>query len=608
MSVTERLMAPGEGTVTLTDDVPQSLTRPIRDLIYTGVGCHIVITPTPLDPTTVSDASMLAAAMFTGKIDASPSRTELSFSTLHAWLDQYTETVFTRTAGTPTNWVDDVLLNGLTRGTVSGGSNVTATFPAYAQTRLDILKAVAEQGGWEYEIRPDFSINAGTSVWSTTPTVVLTNKSEGPDATYTGLLGGLDDQFIDARNVTTKVVALGQGAGASIITGSATKTPTLKDKAGNTPTLVSVVNAPTASTTTNANAIAAAINTAAAPSLAMQILTQYVRSQRRSGTSDAQIIQRLMDKGRGPGAKGETVNDGINWANVLDLVSGEVATRQQSAAAQQFAATTVNTLGATSTAGPGGSESQFVRRILRAGDYVYVYDLESGLVNTSTQITYRGEVIFPQTKRILSLTWAIEAGFGVYVRSNAATPIYYELTPYMAWEDPGAAIEVGDRPAVSYSSIVNRTSPDIEERVNSATGGTYTPTLVGMAIGTGGSAANTAKWSYSDGVLTLDGAILFGTTGTTFPGASITASLPSGFTAMTPYLSVMPVGMCALNDFGVTTYSGVTRLDSTTTVRFVAQDASGTYLAHAVTGTTIPFTWGAGDGIYWHAEIQGTFS
>lgn len=136
--------------------------------------------------------------------------------------------------------------------------------------------------------------------------------------------------------------------------------------------------------------------------------------------------------------------------------------------------------------------------------------------------------------------------------------------------------------------------------------GTYTPTLVGMAIGTGGSAGNTANWSFSGGTLLVSGSITFGTTAPTFPGATITASLPAGFTAVTP--TPRPVGVCTMNDVssGVG-YLGTTRVESGTTVRFLLIDSASTYAFQNATSTTTPMTWAAGDAIFWSASITGTF-
>ena len=65
--------------------------------------------------------------------------------------------------------------------------------------------------------------------------------------------------------------------------------------------------------------------------------------------------------------------------------------------------------------------------------------------------------------------------------------------------------------------------------------GTYTPTLTNMAIGTGGTAINTASFTFAGfpagGILCVEGKVVFGTAGQTFPGASNESiSLPTGYT------------------------------------------------------------------------------
>src|SRR5690606_2136884 len=70
-------------------------------------------------------------------------------------------------------------------------------------------------------------------------------------------------------------------------------------------------------------------------------------------------------------------------------------------------------------------------------------------------------------------------------------------------------------------------------RPGSIIGGTYAPTLGVIGVGTGGSAANTARWRLVRigqlGELHLAGIIRFGTSGATFPGGGAeTVSFPSG--------------------------------------------------------------------------------
>ena len=80
---------------------------------------------------------------------------------------------------------------------------------------------------------------------------------------------------------------------------------------------------------------------------------------------------------------------------------------------------------------------------VRPGDYVWVYDLEQGFVNTANQVKWRGEVIFPLALRCRSYTWPIQDGMGVYARRSGATPVYTDLTNWVQWEDQPTTWEVG---------------------------------------------------------------------------------------------------------------------------------------------------------------------
>lgn len=139
--------------------------------------------------------------------------------------------------------------------------------------------------------------------------------------------------------------------------------------------------------------------------------------------------------------------------------------------------------------------------------------------------------------------------------------------------------------------------------------GTYTPSLTGMAVGTGGSAANTATYSFVGGVLVASGNIVFGTSGATLPGASAeTISMPSGFTFTAPASTY--VGTVLLSSGGVQSI-GALRIESTgatNTIRPLAFNAAGTYLTAVDLTATIPGTWAAGDTIRWQIVALGTMA
>ncbi len=139
---------------------------------------------------------------------------------------------------------------------------------------------------------------------------------------------------------------------------------------------------------------------------------------------------------------------------------------------------------------------------------------------------------------------------------------------------------------------------------------TYTPTLAGVAIGTGGSATNTANYGYAQGVLTIVGIIQFGTTAPTYPSTSHTITLPATFTpapAVAP--NYAPVGTCQMVAGGVAA-SGAVTLVSTTQVRCGVWNSSATYVSNnnLNSASNIPGTWTTGDYIRWTATIPGTLA
>jgi hypothetical protein len=137
--------------------------------------------------------------------------------------------------------------------------------------------------------------------------------------------------------------------------------------------------------------------------------------------------------------------------------------------------------------------------------------------------------------------------------------------------------------------------------------GTYTPTLTGMAIGTGGS-VNTGSWTFiggpdvgDSGVLVWEWRLVFGTSGATFPTAP-TVALPAGYNFVAPsYAGLFPVGTCFFEAVSASANSrlGTVSPVSVSTVRmFINGHSAGT---GGVT-TTTPFTWQVSDG------MQGSFT
>jgi hypothetical protein len=77
------------------------------------------------------------------------------------------------------------------------------------------------------------------------------------------------------------------------------------------------------------------------------------------------------------------------------------------------------------------------------GDRVWVYDPDSGLVDTSTEITFRGQRINPIKLQVTETQWAVTDQYTVAYRTAAG--VWIDLTQFVEWEtDSTSTVTVGD--------------------------------------------------------------------------------------------------------------------------------------------------------------------
>lgn len=88
-----------------------------------------------------------------------------------------------------------------------------------------------------------------------------------------------------------------------------------------------------------------------------------------------------------------------------------------------------------------------VTRLVDPGDYVWAFDQLDELEDSANQIDFNGVPISPIKLRVYSLTWPIEFGMGVYLRSTATgSPVWTDLTPFVEWETSDVTWDVGIAP------------------------------------------------------------------------------------------------------------------------------------------------------------------
>lgn len=132
--------------------------------------------------------------------------------------------------------------------------------------------------------------------------------------------------------------------------------------------------------------------------------------------------------------------------------------------------------------------------------------------------------------------------------------------------------------------------------------GTYTPTLSNMAVGTGG--LNTATYRFEGdadaGLIHIEGQIIFGTAGQTFPGGSSELiSMPTGF-EITDTSGEQKIGDVTYFAGG-SIFSGILVRSTATQLALLVGAADSTYQYLANLTNTAPFgsAWTSNNQITW---------
>lgn len=88
------------------------------------------------------------------------------------------------------------------------------------------------------------------------------------------------------------------------------------------------------------------------------------------------------------------------------------------------------------------SSTPSVFRFVKPGDSVWVYDADSGLIDSANQVRWRGQIIQPEKLRVSSLTWPVMQGMGVYARLSTSPVTVLDLSPWVQSESGETRWEV----------------------------------------------------------------------------------------------------------------------------------------------------------------------
>lgn len=259
-------MAAGRWDLRLADDTPQRILDEL-DPATGGYG-QLLVLDAPIDPT-VGAATLRSLARWSGIFRRREGLT-LEGAGLAILLGDeddkgpVLDTAVTRSAGTLSQWLDDLLpANGIDTGTVTNtGTNVTASFQ-YVTVRQAIA-AVCDAAGAEWRIEPDLTVDAaapGTLHTSyTTPTAVVTRRGSG----RRGPVFGIDPVTLavatDVEDYTTKVHYIARDTGdgpVTVSTATAVSVPYYYPGGGGTLRMERVIDATDASSTNAADLAAA---------------------------------------------------------------------------------------------------------------------------------------------------------------------------------------------------------------------------------------------------------------------------------------------------------------------------------------------------------------
>lgn len=81
---------------------------------------------------------------------------------------------------------------------------------------------------------------------------------------------------------------------------------------------------------------------------------------------------------------------------------------------------------------------------LQLGEYIYVFDPDTGLFNPSNEVEFRGQRIYPVQYRCVEMTWPITEGMTVAFRNLDGE--WFDLTDWVNFEAGDVAITIGELP------------------------------------------------------------------------------------------------------------------------------------------------------------------
>ena len=209
MTVTERVQADGQWTITLSAATPKT----VRDRI--GLLDHVVVTGARLTDTALDTATVLAQARYCGVLrdrpgDEAEQGYRIGGPALSWWLKTVvTETAVSHTDGTFSTWVGSLLGlvdDRLTVGTVQTVSGML-THSSHLETVKTALNYVADHFGAAWRVNADGTVDVGDDLFTSGEAVIVRGTS-GREPNVAGLSADRLETGEDLEDYANRVVVV----------------------------------------------------------------------------------------------------------------------------------------------------------------------------------------------------------------------------------------------------------------------------------------------------------------------------------------------------------------------------------------------------------------
>lgn len=422
MPITETFMDGAPWSVTLMDDTPRWVLDAID--VRTRLWASIVITPHHIGVGDVADATLLSLARYVGVyLGMGAGRTSLRGEGLIWWLGQdgdggdlhASEDFEYGTGDTAklTDAVTDLIFNGsngLTEGSVAGPEEYYTVQLEGGDTKREVLDTLMSKSGdlsvWKLTPEGVLSIGTPASLWPTTTTpTVMLTPDGGQDAVVAGVFADFVAAELNGDDVRNDVFVDWQDG---VNNGRALlSTPSgWKNFAGGTP-----------------------------------------------------VVRTLIDwRPKRPRPPTERWRKLAAWQIRSETTADKMAARELNERSEVRQEIVVEV-----------DEYDPWRWAMSPGNWVYLWDPDTGVIDTTREVYYRGDVTHPDLGRVDQWTTPIQDGYGVYIRYwNGSSFTYYDLTNWVEPEDGATKLTIGHRDRFAPKMVARRPSKLKKKRIRRA--------------------------------------------------------------------------------------------------------------------------------------------